>query len=116
MHVNCITLLMWLMETDGSLVLFIHQILKKNKYVFLCFLFRDDLKFTPRHQHHITFIVTASLTLKHINVQAYFCNTKSRNSEDKSCFHLCNTMFITFQKIATFIIHLIAQFCLFVHN
>ncbi|KRX87896.1 hypothetical protein T4E_11345 [Trichinella pseudospiralis] len=43
---------MWLMETDGSLVLFIHQILKKNKY--------------PRHQHHITFIVTASLTLKHI--------------------------------------------------
>ncbi|KRY95208.1 hypothetical protein T4C_8285 [Trichinella pseudospiralis] len=25
-------------------------------------------------------------------------------------------MFITFQKIATFIIHLIAQFCLFVHN
>ncbi|KRX89467.1 hypothetical protein T4E_4115 [Trichinella pseudospiralis] len=34
---------MWLMETDGSLVLFIHQILKKNKYVFLCFLFRDDL-------------------------------------------------------------------------
>ncbi|KRZ19567.1 hypothetical protein T4B_2293, partial [Trichinella pseudospiralis] len=134
MHVNCITLLMWLMETDGSLVLFIHQILKKNKYVFLCFLFRDDLKFTvycihinqyetisiltimPRHQHHITFIVTVSLTLKHINAQAYFCNTKSRNSEDKSCFHLCNTMFITFQKIATFIIHLIAQFCLFVHN
>ncbi|KRX95746.1 hypothetical protein T4E_5231, partial [Trichinella pseudospiralis] len=43
------------------------------------------------------------------DVQASPYKTISGNSEDKSCFHLCNSVLITFQKTLNFIIHLIAQ-------
>ncbi|KRY80990.1 hypothetical protein T4D_827, partial [Trichinella pseudospiralis] len=86
----------------------IHHLLKMNKYYNLI----SEFSFYPRHYHHIGFILIAALTLKHklvAHVQASHYKTISGNSEDKGCFHLYNSVLITFQKTLNFIIHLIAQ-------